>query len=168
MPIKFKPITPTKLNNKAIRDNLRAGLNDTANGILLDFEAYTATWKHKVKFRKRISVQPTHTHMVVETSDDIFRYVNDGTPPHKIRARNKKSLAFPSQFTPKTRPGWIVSSTGSRGGNIVMVKEVNHPGTEGRHVVETLEKKWQLGFWRRMDKAMRLSAQLSGHAYAYK
>ena len=170
MPIKFKPIIPTKLNDKAIRDHLRAGLNDTANGILLDFEAYTATWKHKVKFRKSVSVQENHTHMMVETDDDIFRFVNDGTKDHDIPKTPKQSgaLAFPSQFVPKTQPGWIVSSKGYRGGKTWFAKQVHHPGTKARHVVEALEKKWQLAFWRRMDKAMRDSAKASGHAYVYK
>ncbi len=51
--------------------------------------------------------------------------LEEGTPPHKIRARNKPYLQF------------------RVGGRFVKVKEVNHPGTKPRAIVQPTAKSYK-------------------------
>jgi len=67
----------------------------------------------------------------------IWRFVNYGTRPHKIRPRNAPALSFvtggPGSYVPKTKfwgqfggPGVVM------GGERVYAQEVDHPGTKAR------------------------------------
>lgn len=53
-------------------------------------------------------------------------YLEEGTPPHKIKAKNKPFLKF------------------RVGGRFVTAKEVNHPGTKPRAIVLPTAKKYKV------------------------
>lgn len=65
---------------------------------------------------KRSDVDERGPVVYVVTSVAYARFENDGTVPHIIRARNKQFLRFPG-----------------KGGTLVFVKVVHHPGTAGSH-----------------------------------
>lgn len=65
---------------------------------------------------KRADVDARGPVVYVLTDVPYARYENDGTPPHIIRARNRKYLRFPGA-----------------GGQLVFVRQVHHPGTKGSH-----------------------------------
>ncbi len=60
---------------------------------------------------------------------DYGRYVEFGTPPHVIKPKNKKALAFKGEGNQKGKKGMVI------------VKSVKHPGTRPnpfiRHVINT-------------------------------
>lgn len=70
---------------------------------------------------------------VIYTGNDYWKYVEYGTPPHVIRAKNAKALAFEwSDFQGKKigkserlRQGITKNKT-----QTAIFKKVNHPGTE--------------------------------------
>jgi hypothetical protein len=136
-----------------------------ADDILLDFELYTATWEHEVKFEEIVAVGPKTIEAFVGTDDEIFGYVDQGTRPHVIRPKNAKALHFFPGYVPKTQPGMEVSGKGGYSGDSqeVFSKGVNHPGTEPRHIVEDKQKEWQPKFLKRMQEAMKIAAKASGH-----
>ena len=165
--IVFRPIVPDKkYNTAAVRAAIDAEINAIANDMLLDYELTTATWKRNVKFEKEVNVTRDKQEILTGTDDEIYKYVDEGTKAHKIRPKKKGgTLAFPSEFVPKTQPGYMVASKGYSGGETAFAKEVNHPGTKARKFSKNIQKKWKTLFPKRMDKAMRKAVEASGHAY---
>jgi len=57
----------------------------------------------------------------------IGKFLEEGTKPHKIRAKNGKALAFRSRGSAVTKKGKKINF-----GDKVVVQEVNHPGFDPR------------------------------------
>lgn len=118
---------------------LENGLTAAAKATKVDFDVTTQTWKNRPSFA--IDEQPGER--VISTDDEIYGYVNDGTRPHIIRARNAKVLAFGTPSSPKTAPRVIGSTSGGRGSTVVKVRQVQHPGTDAREFDATIADKWE-------------------------
>lgn len=134
------PVFQTADFNKA----LERALDKTGKTMIRDFKRTTATWEHKPSFSildKQYRVGRRVVSITVGTHDPIYRYVSRGTPPHIIRPRNAAALAFPSGFTPKTKPGRFLSKPGGRSGETVFAQEVHHPGTEPRKFEELVAER---------------------------
>lgn len=72
-------------------------------------------------------------------------WLDEGTEPHTIAARNAPTLRFPFQgkgksYNPKTRPLWLgsVSGAGQKFGPVITPKAVGHTGNEPRYWSKTL------------------------------
>lgn len=167
-----KIVKPARFKEAEFRRVLRNAMRRAARELRKDFEKTTATWKHKPVFKE-------HTHLTervpspaisVDTDDEVYRYVTKGTRPHPIWAgiytgkSDKKVLAFPSTFSPKTQPGVIGSGPGASGGPTVFRPYVQHPGTEAREFDVVIKEKWEKKFRDLMHKAMREARKASGHA----
>jgi hypothetical protein len=168
----IKAIKPKRFNDKAMRERLRYWGNKVGNEMLKDFEATTRTWEREVKFETKTSGGKGLGGQVTEvwTVDEIYRFVNNGTgkwgPRHAeypITPKNAKALAFPSIFSPKTRPRVIGSGAGSHGPVDTIRKSVMHPGIEPREFTKEIEKKWTPRFKKEMELAMKDAAKASGH-----
>lgn len=111
-------------------------------------ERATDTWSHQPDFRitaKGASMGSSADVRVV-TDDKPFMYVNEGTRPHAIRAKNGGRLAFHSGFMAKTMPGVLQSGAGFSGGPMVYRQEVWHPGTQARHFDDlAMTYAWETG-----------------------
>ena len=160
--IVVKPISPKKLNDAAMQAVFEKAVNEAANDILLDFELTTATWDHKVSFKKEVQIGPNELAVLVGTDDEIYGYVNYGTKPHDIIAKGK-ALAFPSGYTAKTQPGRMTSGSGGSFGETIFSPYVRHPGTAARNFDKTIQKEWVSKFKTRMEQAMRDAAKASDH-----
>lgn len=160
---KFKAIKPKKLNEKAIRQAIRAALEQTAKDVASDFQKTTSTWKNKPKFVGTISTRSGGAEFLVGTDDEIYRYVNEGTKPHVIRPVRAKVLAFAGTYQAKTTPRVIGSGGGGPSGDIMFRRVVNHPGTKAREFDKVIAEKWEKAFKARMVKAMKEAAKASGH-----
>ena len=169
--IVWKSIKPGKLKDAEMRRILRNAMRVAARRIRKDFEATTKTWEHEVKFTEstHLSQSDPDQYVVVGTDDEIYRYVNNGTRPHEIWAgaytgkSDKKTLAFPTMFSPKTSPRVIGSTPGARGGPMAFAPMVHHPGTEAREFDKVIEEKRTPWFKTLMEDAMREAARASGH-----
>jgi len=166
----FKIIKPQRLKVDAMRLALLNPMRKVGTGIKADFEKTVSTWKNKPKFDMQISLSPV-PQTEVSTVDKIYGYVDQGTKgPYEIWAgyytgkSNKKNLAFSSKSTPKTTPGVIGSSGGSRGTVDTFRPYVEHPGIKARNFSKEIEKIWQPKFKRAMEGAMSKVAKASGHA----
>jgi hypothetical protein len=166
----FKEIKPSRLRADKIRLTMLNEMRKAGTAMKADFEKTTATWKHKPKFEAVVSLTPPGPQLLVGTDDEIYGYVSRGTKPHPIFAgiytgkSNKKALAFPGRSTPKTRPGVIGSTAGSRGGTMIVRPYVQHPGTKPRKFEEAIQKLWETKFRTRMEQALRKAVRESGHA----
>lgn len=169
--IVYKSIKPSRLKEDAIRLELLNEMRKVGTQMKADFEKTTATWMKKPKFEIVVSLTQPGPTLLVGTDDEIYGYVSKGTKgPYEIWAgiytgkSSKKALAFPSSFSPKTRPGVIGSSGGSSGGKKVVRPYVVHPGIKPRGFEEAIQKIWKTKFKRAMEAAMRKAIQKSGHA----
>lgn len=143
--MKIKVIIPRDLllDPKKLTRGLENGLTASAKAARIDFDVTTQTWRNRPTFT--IEEQPGQR--TISTDDDVYRYVNDGTPAHPIAPKNGKALAFrwggKGSYSPKTAPRVIGSSGGGASGGIVKLKSVQHPGTEARNFDEVIAEKWE-------------------------
>lgn len=107
-------------------------------GARADFGVTVQTWAHGVSFQ----TEATELGGKVFTTDEIYGYVNDGTPPHTITPKTASILRFAVGGSAKTAPKVIRSTAGSRGSQVVFARVVHHPGTEARQFDEVIWKKW--------------------------
>ena len=171
MAILFKVIKPKRLDEAAMRKQLRNGLERMGPRMLRDYQATTATWEHPVKFEQHTRVRKGEDAVWLEvtTANKIYGYVDKGTKPHMIWAgiytgkSRKKALAFHADFTPKTQPGVLSSGPGSSGGPMIMRPYVHHPGTKARGFTQMIEAKWRPKFLQEMQRSMKTAAKMSGH-----
>ncbi len=163
-----KLIKPKALNKKGMRLALLNAIRKQGTVIKKEFEKTTATWEKPVKFEQITSLRGPGPELLVFTDNEIYGYVNDGTRPHPIFPKKAKALRFQwggkGSYTPKTAPRVIGSKAGGSSGPIVHRPYVQHPGTEGRHFDEEIEKLMRPRFKRAMEKAMGDARKKSGHA----
>lgn len=140
---KVKVIIPKELalDPKRMARAIDNALDGAALAAKVDLQVPTQTWKNEHKANFIIVKQPGKR--LVQTSDTPYIYVDQGTKPHVIRAKNAKVLAFQANYQAKTSPRWIGSRAGGPSGPMVYTPEVHHPGFEGRAFSETVAEKWQ-------------------------
>jgi hypothetical protein len=153
MPFSAKVFVPKSLiaNPKGLARAVANGLDGAAAGALVDFQVTTATWSRKVQF---LIDKSQADRRIVGTDDEIYGYVSGGTKPHIIVAHGK-ALVFPGGgFRPKTRPRYIGSNKGSKGGAVIFRPVVHHPGTEAREFDEAIAEKWQKELPKTLQRAI--------------
>lgn len=111
-----------------------------AGEMVQDFEKTTASWTTPVTFVET-EVKP-HQYGVV-TDSQIWKWVNEGVPPHVIYPVNQEVLIFQSGYRPKTSVGRIGSGPGGRSGDKLSAFVVNHPGIDAREFSATILERWQ-------------------------
>lgn len=150
--MKLRAIIPARLalDPQRLMRGIQNGLDASAKAVKVDFGVTTQTWKKKPEF----AIAETDDGRIVGTEDEIYGYVNDGTRPHIIEAKNGKSLAFGVPSSPKTAVRVIGSSAGSRGSVTIKRKRVRHPGTDARKFDEVIAEKWQEQFPVTMQRAL--------------
>lgn len=163
MAMLWKAIKPNRLKDDVMRLALLNAVRKAGTGIKQDFQRTTATWEHKPKFETLVSLSGGPT-VLVDTNDQVYAYINNGTKPHIIRPVKAKALRFSGTFTAKTVPGVLDARPGGSSGDPVFSMVVHHPGTKARNFDSMIAKKWRTPFKQRMQDAMRDAARASGHA----
>jgi len=165
MPVMFRPIVPKALKVDEIYKAIEQNAAVAQKGILKDYEATTSTWNHKVNFRAELTINPNGAvSITVDTDDEIYTFVHEGTKPHVIRPKAGKRLRFQGTYTAKTAPGVIQSRQGGASGEFIYSAGVNHPGTKARNFTKAIFNKWKPFFERQMERALSEGAKRSGHA----
>jgi len=163
----FKAIKPKAVRWGAMRNEIWKGVKEGGEILLEAHQAVTRTWKTPVLFKldvSRVFVSSSEVYAIVSTKDKRWLWTDKGTKPHKIPLQPKTSgwLAFPSKFSPKSKPGTLRAFSGSKGGPMFFAKQVNHPGTKPRKFSEQIEKKYGPKFRTAVNKAMDRAARVSG------
>jgi hypothetical protein len=151
--VKLTVITPKggQLFNLAAAQRAITGtLTQAAQDAQQDLQSTTATWKRKVTF----AITPIADGLQVSTDDEVYGYVDQGTPPHIIAPKRGKVLRFGPGSRPKTTVRVIGSTAGSKGGAPVVARVVHHPGTEAREFSQTLQEKYDAELPKRIDAAL--------------
>lgn len=132
---------------KMVTEKVRKAVQDTCEGlgdeIVTELEAVVSGWKTPVKFESKLVSSQGGFSFEISTDSEVFVYVDKGTRPHTITAKNGARLAFPMPAgAPKTSPGSLKSSPSSQtAGPIIRPMTVNHPGTEARDFTGQILKK---------------------------
>lgn len=133
------PLYRTQDFQSAIRD----ALEKTGKQIVKTFEGTTSTWKTKVDFDLKVTVNGTEASIEVSTKNEIYGYVNEGTKPHIIRPKRVSRLRFQTGYKAKTKPRSITSGSGGAFGPWVSAKVVHHPGTKAREFTKWVMVRYQ-------------------------
>jgi hypothetical protein len=163
-----KAIKPKRIKLDVFRLETLTGMNEVAKGIKADFNKLIKTWKKKPPIEVLKSLRGGNLELLVMIDNQVFNWLVKGTKgPYKIPKQPKPpgtSLVFPSKFKPKMIPNVIGSTVGGTAGPMIFAKQVTHPGIKPGNWDKIIAKKWDPRFKRRMEKAMRIAAQKSGHA----
>jgi hypothetical protein len=135
--------------------------------LLKRFEEIVADWDTKIKFIAKTTVTSNSISVSVRPAGrnaKIWRFVSEGTKPHKIRPKNAKVLAFvwggKGSYVPKTKP---IGQFGGPGrvtnGTLRFFPEVNHPGNKARQFEKAIAKKEERRFQGFITQAIRRGRQ---------
>lgn len=152
MKIRLKFSVPSK--TIPVRE-LRTSLDDALSQGAADGAAKLA---RPMKAPMRTEVKATSA--TAGTDDRIYGFVNDGTRPHIIVAKNAGGLAF-GPSAPKTTPGSLSPTGAGGGGGVTTIrKRVMHPGTKPRRfdkaAAAELEREWPDTVQRKLGEAADL------------
>ncbi len=150
--------------NSIVRKEIEKTLDKEVKPTLVkSHEVIVKNWKHKPKFQAKKTIKPDVIAVTVFPTGEnkkIWRFVDKGTKPHVIKAKNAPNLIFQTGYKPKTlaSPARTVSGGGKSIGPIVSKKQVNHPGSKARKFTETIAKDIKPDFKRVIENAFRRSA----------
>lgn len=162
--------------DKDVQRELRQVVQNTAQEAKNYLTDVTASWEHKVQFRRVMVVSATVIRASVQAvgrNKDIFGYVDKGTgkygprgAAYKIKPKTQPVLKFRAGYDARSRPPAGPGSaprpnvgTGKAIGGWVSTKEVTHPGIRPRKFAESFEKQLQPDFARRVSNAIRRAAR---------
>jgi hypothetical protein len=98
-------------------------------------------WEHRPGFRQQKYRNPNvYTIKIVPTGRyaPIWYFVDRGTKPHEIAAKNVPMLKFQTGYNARTAaPAKFAQGTGKASGAWVTKAVVQHPGTEAREFTQT-------------------------------
>lgn len=128
--------------SRLLPEAVNRGMLRMAQAVKSEFDITTLTWDRRPEFK----IEPTGVagHYRIGTDSVIYQYVDQGTRPHVIEARNAPFLVFAVGGIPKTQPGVIGSSNGRAGNKVIRKKRVNHPGTRARGFRDAIHKAYRL------------------------
>lgn len=138
---KITAILPTEslLDVEGFTKAINDALDTAALWVQSDFNQTVATWQNN-KPEFPIST-PFEFARDIQTENEVYGWVNNGTPQHEITPRTSKTLRFQRPFAPKTQKNVIGSYAGNRGDTVVHAKRVTQ-GILGREFDSTIQREW--------------------------
>lgn len=123
------------------------------------FEKTTGTWQRRPRFTTRKTARGYGVEV-----DPLFpfEYVNKGTKPHVIEARNVPLLRFTGPYHAKTKVNVIASYQGGRGRVWVSKRLVHHPGIEARNFSDIILRRVQARAADRIRRDLREASYGAG------
>lgn len=132
----FKSLTPDMLR-RVINDSLRT----EALAVKAEFQKTTSTWSNAPDF----VIDPSDNYETdIYTNNPVYGYLDRGTEPHTITAKNAPTLAFPTAppFVSKSKPNSLTARKGKKpNSKFAFPKVVNHPGFPARNYSQLIAKK---------------------------
>lgn len=112
----------------------------------------TQGWSPSVNFT--ISGSFAQGQFTIGTDDLRYKWVDDGTRAHTIRARRAKVLRFTAGRTPKTSPGRFIIGSGNKFGATVFRVQVYNPGIRPRNISKRIQEVIEPQLQRAIDRAI--------------
>lgn len=153
--VRLKAVVPKgQLTKKNVRQEIMAAAAKVGEDMKRDYAMTTETWKHKVNFHRETRTNAASVSIQVWTDNQIFAWVNNGTPPHPIAIKVMSGLRFQVGYKAKTTPGVLGSSSGGKFGYYTHADNVKHPGTDARNFDKVLAEKYDPIFQAAIDAAV--------------
>lgn len=108
------------------------------------FRKTTDTWSNPPQFSSTVEESLFGTEVETGTDDQVYAWVNDGTPEHRIAVRYAQWLVYPQGYITKTVPRRLGSRPGGHFGDLVFRKAVHHPGAAPRHFDEVIAEQIEI------------------------
>lgn len=141
----FRSISPSLVDpglfDKAFEQASRAMEKDV-KGAFIDA---TSGWKNQPVWRGYVRLTANNIYISVGTTNEIFKFVDEGTKAHIIRPVRAKMLH------------WV------DGGQDFFAKEVHHPGTKPQNISKEIQQIWLGLMPEYFDKYLLEALQKSGH-----
>jgi hypothetical protein len=163
--IVMKSIKPSQFLDKAVYAELLKGMKEFTDRSEAEFKSTVKDWNHQPDFEKIVKATTGAISGKVETDDQVYNWVSEGTKDHRVPKEGTATMAFPSAYSPKTSSGRIPSTPGGASGPIIirtgawMVK-----GIKARKYDVQIGKKLSPVLTRIMNVALARGTKASGHA----
>lgn len=119
-------------------------LRDTGLEMRTSHEHVVREWVHQPHFKVEVNESKYFKDVTIKPKGDnaaIWTFVDQGTKPHDIAAKNVPLLKFQTGYSARTAPvAKFNQGTGQKFGAWVATQVVHHPGTEARKFTETILK----------------------------
>lgn len=127
-------VSNVKYSHESLINELRVKVKRIQEGTRREYQKTVATWDKKPTFFVKSVRGPLVVEIYAGTDDKIYSFVDEGTDPHTIEARNVSVLRYNVNYVAKTQVGVLKSRAGgfASEGSPVFSKQVKHPGTEAR------------------------------------
>jgi hypothetical protein len=170
MPGQVKAIIPAKFNTKAVLETLEKEFEKYAPFIVKDLDRIVRPWKGEKPEFKPISMVKGGAFILQirvvgsEEGRNKFKWLNEGTRPHKIKPKGNYPLRFRTGYGAGSKPkSTFTFGATAASGPEVFAREVNHPGFPAREWTNLTAEKHQRTYEIWMERAMKTAAGVSGH-----
>lgn len=92
MRAKFKTIIPKLLPPKVFEDAFEKASREMEKDVKGAFEDAVSTWQHQPVWRGYVRIAGSDIYISVGTTDEVFKFVDEGTVGHMIRPVRAKVL----------------------------------------------------------------------------
>lgn len=144
---------------KAVEEERRLTLIETGHELKSWDEIVVRDWTDRPSFGIDIQMTPAFETVKVYPKGrhaKLWLFVDRGTKPHKIRAKNKPRLKFQTAHSARTAPVARANvGTGRSSGPWVAPIEVNHPGSKARDFDKTFLKELSPPLYVRINAATK-------------
>ena len=158
-----------KISDKNFRKNIEDLMRSkTTLDLQMEFRRIVAPWKpingSLPSFRGKMISNNSRIALQVapfgnSKASRVFRILNQGSPPHPIRTKNKGLLKFQIGYIASTVPGTLFSIGNKRWGPFGVARKVDHPGLKERKFDELISKKYEDIFRKDVQDVINETAQ---------
>jgi hypothetical protein len=146
---KFKTILPKLLPQKVFDTAFENASREMEKDVKGAFSDAVSKWKHQPVWRGYVRLGSNEIYISVGTTDEIFKFVDEGTKAHIIKPVTAKVLH------------WV-----DAGGDDHFAKLVHHPGTKAQEISKSIHDIWVGLMPDYFDKHLAQAIKESGHAIA--
>lgn len=144
----FRSISPSLLDPKIFNAAFEAAAREMEKDVKGAFIDAVSGWKHKPVWRGYVRLNADQIYISVGTTDQIFKYVDEGTKAHIIKPVRAKMLH------------WVDPTSGED----VFAKEVHHPGSKAQNISKDIREVWLGLMPDYFDRELVKAIKESGHA----
>jgi hypothetical protein len=142
----FRSILPSLLDPHIFErafDKAARAMEQDVKGAFMDA---TSGWKNKPVWRGYVRLTKDQIYISVGTTNEIFKFVDEGTKAHIIKPVKAKMLHW------------------QENGEDFFAKEVHHPGTKAQNISKEIREVWLGLMPDYFDRELVKAIQMSGHA----
>lgn len=153
---RIRPKGGLLIDPKIVNRELANNANQIASSMRRQANETVKTWEKKPNIYTKRQTTGDSFYVMLVIESDVWHWLDEGTKPHIIAAKNAPFLAFNSKgFLAKTKPNQFASGSGQKASSgFVMLKQVKHPGFPARNWSKEITQRNQELVSRLMIKSM--------------